>query len=134
MQAAPAPTRRWRNVPLVRERDVRRTRSLWILLLGLAAAVAPLAFYLLQQMAFVQVRYAIEEKRAERRRLEEDERWLRIERAARAAFPMVERAVAARSGDEPPLTRAVSRNVVVVRQAAAGRGTAAPRAPARNAR
>jgi len=72
----------WRNVPLVRERDVRRARWLWGLLLGIMAAVAPFTIYLLQQMDHVRVRYKIEELRSQHERLVEMEQRLRIERAS----------------------------------------------------
>ena len=41
--------RRWRNQPVVRERDVERSRWRWILLAWFLAAAAPLTAYLLEQ-------------------------------------------------------------------------------------
>ena len=42
--------RRWRNAPVVREPDKARTRGLAVIVLWMAAAVAPFTLYLVQQM------------------------------------------------------------------------------------
>ncbi len=122
---APAPARRWRNAPIVRERDSRRARWLWAVFLGLCAAATPIAAYLLQQMEYVQVRYQIEELRDRRARMEEAVKRLRIERATLEAFPRVE----SRAVEDLGLVHPPPRQVVVVRQVTQGRGRSSPRAP-----
>ena len=121
----PAEPRRWRNVTVVRERDTRRSRWVLLFLLGVAAAAAPVAAYLIQQMQYVEARYRIEEMRGRLQRLEETERRLRIERASLETLPQVE----ARATDELGLVHPESRQVVVVRSSAPGRGNASPRSP-----
>jgi cell division protein FtsL len=102
------PEHHWRNAPLVRERDVALTRRFLVLLLWMAAAVAPFTFYLVQQMEFVRVRYKIEELRAQRDRLMEAEQRLRIERAGLTAPARVERSAIRNLGlVNPPATRVV---------------------------
>ena len=117
--------RRWKNVPLTRERDPRRSRWLVALVLGVAALAAPVIAYLLHQMEYVQVRYKIEEMRGKRDQLEETERRLRIERATIQSLPSVE----ARAGSELGLVRPGPGQVVVAKTASPGRGAAASRAP-----
>ncbi len=120
----PSP-RQWRNVTVVRQRDDRRVRRLWGWLIGLVVALTPSAFYLLQQMEYVQVRYRIEELRAERTRLADEERRLRVERATLEALPRVESRAADRLGlVTPPPDR-----VVVVRPPAARQAELVARAP-----
>jgi hypothetical protein len=80
--SAVAADRRWRNVPLARERDVRRHRWMWTLLLTCLVAFSPFAVYLLEQMQHVQLRYRLESLRAESRRLTETERRLRVRAAS----------------------------------------------------
>jgi cell division protein FtsL len=123
--SAPAELRHWRNVTVVRERDPRPSRWVILLLLGIAAAAVPIAAYLIQQMQYVQACYRIEELRSRRERLEETERRLRIEKATLEALPRVE----GRALDELGLVHPTSRQFVVVRSSAPGRGGAAPRAP-----
>ena len=48
----PKDSRRWRNRPVVRERDVQRSRWRWILLAWFVAAAAPLTAYMLEQMEY----------------------------------------------------------------------------------
>jgi len=88
--AAVAADRRWRNVPVVRERDPRRAVRAVRLLCWLLVAGAPLALYVAEQTSNVRVRYKIEEVRSQHERLVEAERRLRIERAALEALPHVE--------------------------------------------
>ena len=87
----PAPKRRWRNAPVVREPDRARTRRLIVVLLWMTAAVAPFTLYLVQQMEYVRVRYQIEELRFHHDRLVEAEQRLRIERARLTSPERVER-------------------------------------------
>ena len=123
--ATGAAARQWRNVTVVRQRDDRRVRRLWGWLLGLVIALTPGAFYLLQQMEYVQVRYRIEELRAERARLAEEERRLRVERATLEALPRVEH----RATDRLGLITPSPDHVVVVRPPAAREGGLVARAP-----
>lgn len=90
MHGARAMARGWRNLSLVREHDHERTKRLLALLLCVLVALTPLAFYLIQQIEYVHVRYRIEELRAQHDRLTEAERRLRMERAALEALPRVE--------------------------------------------
>ena len=120
-----AESRRWRNVAVVRERDPRRVRGVLILFVGVLAAAAPVAAYLVQQMQFVQTRYQIEEQRSRLQRLEETERRLRIERATLEALPRVEE----RARGELGLVHPTPRQVVVVRSSATSRRTASSRTP-----
>jgi cell division protein FtsL len=102
------PKHHWRNAPVVRERDIALTRRLSVLLLWMAAAVAPFTFYLVQQMEYVRVRYKIEELRAQRDRLVEAEQRLRIERAGLTSPARVERSAIRKLGlVNPPPTRVV---------------------------
>jgi cell division protein FtsL len=117
--------RRWRNVTVVREGDPRRLRWVLLLFLGVVAAAAPVAAYLIQQMQYVEARYRIEEQRGRLQRLEETERRLRIERAHLETLPEVE----ARALDELGLVHPSPRQVVVVRSSVPGRGSASPRSP-----
>ena len=109
MHGTSAAARQWRNVPLVRDHDARRTRRLAGLLLGMVGAAIPLIFYLLQQIDYVHVRYQIEELRTQHDRLVEAERRLRMERATLQALPSVE----ARALHDLQLVHALPENVVV---------------------
>lgn len=115
--AAPSTGRRWRNLHPAREYDVRRGRGLWVLLLGMVAAAAPIIGYLVQQNSYVQVRYRIEELRRRQGELREQERRLRIEKAALEALPRVE----AVAGERLGLTRARPEQVVVLGRRPPGR-------------
>lgn len=115
--------RRWRNVPLVRERDMRRARFSLGLLLAIVASMTPFAVYLLEQFDYLHVRYKIEELRAQHDRLVEAERRLRIERAGLSALPRVEARAAGMLGLVHPLPE----QVLVVRRLKPG--SAVPRAP-----
>lgn len=112
------PGRRWKNVDLVRERDDRRVRRLWSWLLGVVAAFAPTAWYLLQQMEYVQVAYRIEELRDQQERLSETERRLTVERATLEALSRVE----SRAARELGLVHPAPEQVVVVGDRSLERG------------
>ena len=90
MSSASATARGWRNATVVREHDSRGTRWLVALVAGLFVALSPFAFYLLEQIDHVRVRYRIEELRSQQARLLEAERRLETERAALEALPGVE--------------------------------------------
>ncbi len=82
--------RGWRNLPLVREHDVRKTRRMVAWMGGVLFSLTPFVFYLWQQIDYVHVRYRIEELRAQHARLVEAERRLAMERATLEALPRVE--------------------------------------------
>lgn len=82
--------RRWRNRRLERETDSRRARGLWILLLGIVAALAPLALYVVQQMNYIRVSYEIEHVREEHQRFAEAERKFRLQRSSLECLTRVE--------------------------------------------
>jgi len=71
----------WRNRELVRQTDRRSIRNLWILLLGIVAALAPMAIYVIEQIQFVQVRYQIESVRKDHARFQEAAERYRVQRA-----------------------------------------------------
>ena len=122
-----ASNRRWRNVPVVREPDKARTRGLAVIVLWMAAAVAPFTLYLVQQMEYVRVRYEIEELRTRRDRLAEAEQRLRIERARLTSPTRVEHCAVADLGlVNPPPSR-----VVVLPRATPGSEALVARAPGR---
>ena len=122
-----AADRRWRNVPLSRERDLRRVRWMWTLLAAGLVSFSPFAVYLLEQMQHVQLRYQVEELRSESRRLTEAERRLRVQ-AANLESP---RAVEARAQDELGLVHPASNQRVVILPTASGRGGLMARGPDR---
>jgi len=82
--------RGWRNLPLVREHDVPKTRRMLAWMGGVLVSLTPFVFYLWQQIDYVHVRYRIEELRAQHARLLEAERRLCMERATLEALPRVE--------------------------------------------
>lgn len=82
--------RGWRNLPLVREHDVQRTRRMLAWIGWALFSLTPFVFYLWQQFDYVHVRYRIEELRAQHARLVEAERRLCMERATLEALPRVE--------------------------------------------
>lgn len=86
--------RRWRNRDLSFEPDVRQSRWLWILLFTVMVVVAPLAFWLVMQMEYVELRYEIEELRSSHEQLEEMEHRLRTQRAGLEVPSRVERLAA----------------------------------------
>ena len=82
--------RGWRNLPLVREHDVPKTRRMLAWIGGALFSLTPFVFYLWQQIDYVHVRYRIEELRTQHARLVEAERRLCMERATLEALPRVE--------------------------------------------
>ena len=100
----------WRNSAVHREVDNRHARWVFRVVLGVAIALAPLAFYLLQTMSFVKLGYAIEDARGREARLIEWEHRLTIEKDLLQSLPEVEKHAAARLGLSP----APAAQVVVV--------------------
>lgn len=127
LPASGAP-RRWRNVPLVRQADPRKARRAMRLLAAVGVALLPLGFYLFAMMEHTETRYALEELRGQHERLLEQERRLRIDRAALASLPDVER----RARSELGLVRPAAPDVVVLERGAVPRTE--PREPVPSAR
>lgn len=107
-------SRRWRNQPLVLERDKRYIRVLWLASLALALAIVPASFYLYQQNECLKLSIRADELRSEQTRLDELDRRLRLERARLGALPGIEGWALAKRG----LVRPASAQMVVVRQVA----------------
>jgi hypothetical protein len=106
------PLRRWRNQPLVLERDKRHIRGLWLGFLAFVVAIIPASFYLYQQNECLKLSIKAEELRSEKIQLEELDRRLRHERARLGALPGIEDWAVANRG----LVRPASGQMVVVRQ------------------
>ena len=84
--------RRWKNVDLRLERDPRRNVKLVVVLLAIAAALAPLVTYVVQQNRYVKTRYQIQAAQNEFDRLAEEESRFLIEKAKMQNFQRVEKA------------------------------------------
>ena len=83
--------RRWRNRPLVRERDHRRIFWLWSMLAAMALAALPSGAYLYHQNQCLEISYQVGAVAEERDRLLEEERRLRVERARLESLARIER-------------------------------------------
>jgi len=122
------PERRWRNRPLVRERDEQRVRWLWRMLAALVAALAPAGTFLLQSNECLQISYSVNTLRDEHEMLVKQERRLRFERARLESLPRIESWAVRKHG----LTRPAPEKVVVVSgPATPDEGDLMARAPAR---
>lgn len=117
--------RRWKNRRLEREPDARRAWGQWLLLLGIVAALAPLALYVVQRMHYLQVRYEIDDVRQEQQRFVEAERKFRLQRASLECLTRVE-SRARRQGLVDPSPEDV---FVVLRPGTPGDGSLLARAP-----
>ncbi len=93
--------RRWKNRPLVRERDAPRARRLWITLALFAAALAPAGLYLYEQNSCLQLSYEIESIDRQREDLKELERRLEVRHAGVASMQSIERWAARRTLERP---------------------------------
>ena len=107
-------SRRWRNQPLVLERDKRHIRGLWLGFLAFVVAIIPASFYLYQQNECLKLSIKAEKLRSENSQLEELDRRLRLERARLGALPGIEDWAVAKRG----LVRPASEQMTVVRQMA----------------
>ena len=105
-------SRRWRNQPLVLERDKRHIRGLWLGFLAFVVAIIPASFYLYQQNECLKLSIKAEELHSEKIQLEEMDRRLKLERARLGALPRIEDWAVAKRG----LVRPASGQMVVVRQ------------------
>jgi cell division protein FtsL len=110
-----APERRWRNRPLVREPDHRRIFWLWTMLAAMVIAALPSGAYLFHQNRCLEVSYQVSALAAEHQRLLEQERRLRVERAALESLEPIERWARKHRG----LVRPAAGDVVVVGSAPA---------------
>ena len=92
MRTQESNTRRWKNVDLDLERDPKRNVKLVLVLLAIAAALAPLVTYVVQQNRFVRTQYQIQAAQNKYDRLAEEESLLLIEKARMQNFQRVEKA------------------------------------------
>jgi cell division protein FtsL len=91
MQDYAAPVhRRWVNRAVAREVDRDRARWLRGVFVAMLLAAAPFAAYLLEQNECLRLSYEASALRQERERLLEQERRLRMERAARESLAKIE--------------------------------------------
>ncbi len=93
--------RRWKNRPLVRERDAQRARRLWVTLALFVAALAPAGIYLYEQNSCLQLSYEIESIDRQREDLNELERRLEVRHAGVASMQSIERWAARRNLERP---------------------------------
>lgn len=119
-------TRRWRNHQLVREPDGRHARWLWSLLAGMILATAPAAVYVHHHNEFLKLSYELTEIRAEKDKLLERERRLRVRLAALESLESIESWAAKGQG----LVQPSPEQVVVVEQAPLDRPPPFARSPA----
>lgn len=126
---APEPVRRWRNSPIHREVDGRRSWWVGKFFVGLAVAAIPFGLYVVQTMAYVETSYALEGLRAQHSRLQEAEHRLRIEEATLESLP----AVQARATRDLGLVHPPPGHAVVVAPGELVHPSAVPRPTARTA-
>lgn len=107
--ASNRPERRWKNRPLVRERDAQRARRLWVTLALFVAALAPAGIYLYEQNCCLQLSYEIESIDRQREDLDELERRLEVRHASAASMQSIERWAARKNFERP-----AAKNIVVV--------------------
>ena len=81
---------RWRNRAVLREIDDRRVRRLGRIVLAMAVAAAPTAVYLVQQNESLEIRYEVNDLRAQRESLLKKERRLTLERARLESLTSIE--------------------------------------------
>ena len=105
---------RWRNRPIVRQRDARVELWIWSMLLGLAVAVVPSGVYMVHQNECLRTAYEVNELQRESERLLEEARRLRLERARRSALTRIETWALREGGlvrPEPTAVRVLARPV-----------------------
>ena len=90
MKSASVAVPRWKESPVEREHDSRRTQRSVALVAALVISVSPFLFYLVEQIRFLGLRYRIDAVRTQSEQLVETERRLRTERAELAALPGIE--------------------------------------------
>jgi len=117
MQEYVAPVqRRWVNRAVAREVDRDRARWLWGAFVAMLLAAAPFAAYLLEQNECLRLSYDASALRQRRDELMEQERRLRVQRAARESFPDIESWAVRHRG----LIHPSSEQVLVVRRSPPG--------------
>lgn len=90
------------NQHLVKERDQARVRDLRRVVWICAAILAPVLFYVWQQVEYIRYGYQVEQLRAERSRLTEWNRKLKLERATLLNLKRIEKVASGRLGLVPP--------------------------------
>ena len=90
------------NQHLVKERDEARARELRRLAWICAGLLIPILFYVWQQVEFIRTGYQIEQLRAEKIRLAEWNRQMKLERATLSNLKRIEQLGRARLGLVPP--------------------------------
>lgn len=90
------------NQRLVKDRDQARARELRRVAWICAGLLVPVLFYVWQQVEFIRYGYRVESLRAEKARLTEWNRQLRLERATLQDLKRIEHLAALRLGLVPP--------------------------------
>ena len=90
------------NQHLVKERDEARARELRRLAWICAGLLIPILFYVWQQIEFIRTGYQIEQLRAEKIRLTEWNRQMKLERATLSNLKRIEQLGRTRLGLVPP--------------------------------
>ena len=105
--------RRWTNRAVVREVDPYRARRLWGAIVAILLAAAPFAAYMLEKNECVGLSYEAGALKIEREQLVEQQRRLRVRRAALVDLDAIEMWAVDRYG----LQRPSHQEVVVVKEA-----------------
>jgi hypothetical protein len=111
--------RRWSNQTVAREVDRDRARWVWGLFTALLLALAPFAAYMLEQNECLRLSYEVSALREQRERLMEQERRLRMQRAARQSLDEIEAWALKRHG----LVHPFPEQVIVVHRSPPGADT-----------
>lgn len=108
--------RRWTNRDVTREFDHRGRRWLWGIVLGVVVASSPFAVWQYQQNECLRLSYGNAELRAQRERLIEEERRLRMQRESLMSLDSIEQ-----WADRNGLVHPSPEQVVIVRDVTAER-------------
>lgn len=84
------PERRWKNRPLVLERDRERLRWLWSVFVVMLLIALPAGAYLVYQNESLKVQYELNDLKSTQERLLEEERRLKVERARLGSLTRIE--------------------------------------------
>jgi cell division protein FtsL len=101
------------NARLVKEKDRARARELRRLLIHGAVIVIPLLIYVWQRVDFIRLSYRVEELASERKRLQDTNRQLTIERSSLRAPDRIERLARRQLGMVDPTPEEVRRVTVI---------------------
>ena len=115
---------RWKNRPLVRERDAQQARRSWVTLALFVAALTPAGIYLHEQNSCLELSYEIESIDRQREDLNELERRLEVRRAGVASMHSIERWATRKN-----LERPAPEEIVIVPYEDAVGGTVVARVP-----